>query len=266
MAPQPLTDAERDVRSVVATVLMLGNAATTLSIIVRNARRRQRLEVGVDVLELEAERRREVFLVAEQHVDERHQRPVDLARLHLAADRPPERIAVVEVVRHARAVLVRLLHRRARDRGRALGQRAEHAAGVEPARRRAPPNSCCPVDVAGLHLRHRGVAAVRAADAAARAEAALGEVQPVADAAPDAVVFLPAQVRQVDAALEHQVLDQPADRVVGQRGDVRGAQAEAAAQAARDVVFAAAFPGLERRAWCGCAPRRGRAAASPRPG
>ena len=37
MAPQPLTDAERDVRSVVATALMFGNAATTSSIIVRNA-------------------------------------------------------------------------------------------------------------------------------------------------------------------------------------------------------------------------------------
>src|SRR5512138_1331554 len=37
MAPQPLIDAERDVRSVVATALMLGKAATTLVIIARNA-------------------------------------------------------------------------------------------------------------------------------------------------------------------------------------------------------------------------------------
>jgi hypothetical protein len=89
------------------------------------------------------------------------------------------------------------------------------------------------------------VAAVRAADAAARAEAALGEVEAVADAAPDPVIFLPAQVRQVDAALEHQVLDQPPHGIVGQGGHVRAAQAEAAAEAARDVVLAAAFPGAE---------------------
>ena len=55
-------------------------------------------------------------------------------------------------------------------------------------------------------------------------------------------------MRDVDAALQHQVLDEPADVVVGQRGDDRGAQAEAAAQAAGDVVFAAALPRAELRA------------------
>ena len=98
---------------------------------------------GSTFSQLEAERRREVLLVAEQHVDERHQRPVDLARLHLAADRPPERIAVVEVVRHAGAVLVRLFHRGVRDRRRPLRQRAEHAARCgTSATLPAPPNSC----------------------------------------------------------------------------------------------------------------------------
>ena len=55
----------------------------------------------------------------------------------------------------------------------------------------------------------------------------------------------PADVDGVDAALQDQVFDQPPDVVVAQRGDDRRAQPEAAAQAARDVVFAAAFPGLE---------------------
>src|SRR4029079_12145555 len=107
------------------------------------------------------------------------------------------------------------------------------------------PEQVLPVDVARLHLRHRGVAAVRAAHGAARPEAALGEVEPVADGAPDAGVFLPAQVRETDAPLQHQTLDEPAHWIVGQRGDVRGAQAEAPAQAARDVVLAAALPGAK---------------------
>ena len=96
---------------------------------------------------------------------------------------------------------------------------------------------------------------------AADAEAALGEVEPVADAAADAVVGHPADVRDVDAALEHQVLDEPADRVVGERGDDRGAQAEAPAQPAGDVVLAAALPGAEARAPSRSAPRPGRAGA-----
>ena len=92
----------------------------------------------------------------------------------------------------------------------------------------------------------RGVAAVGDADRAAHAEAALGEVEAVADGAPDAVVGHPADERGVDAALQDEVLDQAADLVVGQRGDDRGAQAEAAAQAAGDVVLAAALPDVER--------------------
>ena len=46
-------------------------------------------EVLVDALELKAERRREVFLVAEQDVDVRHQAAVHFARARLAADRAP---------------------------------------------------------------------------------------------------------------------------------------------------------------------------------
>ena len=68
------------------------------------------------------------------------------------------------------------------------------------------------------------------------------KLRPLRLVAADAVVLDPAQVRQIDAPLQHQILDQPADRVVGQRGDDRGAQPEAAAQAARDVVLAAALP------------------------
>src|SRR5581483_2510945 len=72
----------------------------------------------------------------------------------------------------------------------------------------------------------------------------------VAHLAADAVVGTPQQARRLDAALEHEILDQPADRIVGERRHDSGAQPEAAAQPARDVVLASTLPGLER-------PRRG---------
>src|SRR6266446_1282456 len=77
-------------------------------------------------------------------------------------------------------------------------------------------------------------------------EAALGEVQAVAHAPADAVVITPLHPRRVDAALQHQVLDKSADVIVGEGGDDRGALAEAAPQAARNVVLAAALPYVER--------------------
>ena len=89
------------------------------------------------------------------------------------------------------------------------------------------------------------MAAVGAAERRADAEAALGEVEAVAHGAADAVVLHPPDAL-VDAALEHQVFDQAAHRVVGERRHDRGGQAEAAPQPARDVVLAAAFPHLER--------------------
>ena len=131
------------------------------------------------------------------------------------------------------------------DVGRRLGQRGEDAAGVEPAHARASPNRCSQSTSPG----RAGDAAVwprsETPTRAAHAEAALGEVEPVADGAADAVVGHPAHQRGVDAALEHEVLDQPADLVVGERGHDRGPQAEAAAQPAGDVVLAAALPGPE---------------------
>ena len=65
--------------------------------------------------------------------------------------------------------------------------------------------------------------AVGATDRAAHAEAALGEVESVAHRPPHPVVRCPAEMGAVDAALVEEILDQPADLVVGERGHVRGA-------------------------------------------
>ena len=51
--------------------------------------------------------------------------------------------------------------------------------------------------------------------------------------------------RGVDAALEDAVFDEAADGVVSQRGSDGGAEAEAAAKTASDVVLAAALPNRE---------------------
>jgi hypothetical protein len=57
------------------------------------------------------------------------------------------------------------------DERRRFGQRAEDAAGVEPARARGGRRISVPVDVAGLELRNRGVPAIGAAERRADTEA-----------------------------------------------------------------------------------------------
>ena len=71
------------------------------------------------------------------------------------------------------------------------------------------------------------------------------KLRPLRAVAADAVVGHPAQVALVDAAAQDELLDETADGVVGERADERRAQAEAAPQAARHVVLAAALPDLE---------------------
>src|SRR5262249_28201784 len=53
------------------------------------ARGRELAETFIDTLQRKSKRRREVLLVAEEHVDIRHQRAVDLLRPLASADRPP---------------------------------------------------------------------------------------------------------------------------------------------------------------------------------
>ena len=88
-------------------------------------------------------------------------------------------------------MLARGLHGLDSNIGRGFRERAEDAAGVEPARAVLAENFI-PINVAGLQLRHRGVAAVGATERGAHAESALGEIQAVAHRAADAVVGHPA--------------------------------------------------------------------------
>ena len=102
-----------------------------------------------------------------------------------------------------------------------------------------------PIEIAGLELARGGVAAVGNSHRAAHAKSALGEIKPVARDAPDAVERRPLDELGADAALQNKILQQPPHVVVGKRRGDCGFQAEAPAQAARHIVFAAALPDFE---------------------
>jgi hypothetical protein len=89
------------------------------------------------------------------------------------------------------------------------------------------------------------VTAIRAAKGAANAESALGEVETISRDAADAVVGDPADIRLVDPTLVDEILDEPADRVVGERGDDGRFQPEATPEPAGHVVLAAPLPNFE---------------------
>src|SRR5262249_40381582 len=110
-----------------------------------------------------------------------------------------------------------------------------------------------PIDIARLELRDRGVSAIGASHGRAYAEPTLGEIESVARFATHPVVRGPSEPGQIDAALQHEVFDETADRIVDQRGNDRRAHPEAAPQPARDVVFAAALPHMKRTGGCDAA-------------
>ena len=163
-------------------------------------------QVVIRALHLEAEGSGEVLFVADHHVDVLRDLAIDLLSLLQAADGFPERGTVVEIVGDDRAVLVCGLDGFDGEFGGRVGKRGEDAAGVKPAHAELA-EDVIPVDVAGLELRRGGVAAVGIADGAANAEAALGEVQAVANGAADAVVFAPLDEVGGDAALHDEILD-----------------------------------------------------------
>ena len=125
---------------------------------------------------------------------------------------------------------------------------SESAAKMPPVwNQRAPsrPKISLPVDCPGLSCETAVWPRSEQPTAARTPKPRSVKLRPLRDGAPDAVVLDPAQVRLVDAALVDEVLDEPADRVVHERRDDGGLEAEAALEAAGHVVFAAAFPDLE---------------------
>src|SRR6266404_1449796 len=89
-----------------------------------------------------------------------------------------------------------------------------------------------PIEVAGLHLRDGGMAAIGTSQRRAHAEAALGEVESVAHGAPDAVVLHPFHMGLVHTTLKDEILDQASHRIIGEGRNQRRIETEAAFQAA----------------------------------
>ena len=89
------------------------------------------------------------------------------------------------------------------------------------------------------------MSAVGATSSGAHAKTPFSEVEPVADRPSDAVELHPFEMRLVYTALVDQILDQPSDRVVGERRHDRRIHSKTAFQASGDVVFTAAFPNLK---------------------
>ena len=141
-------------------------------------------------------------------------------------------------------MLLGRLHGLDRQGRRRFRECREDAAGVK------PPHAECseqviPVDVARLQLAGRRVAPVGHAHGAADPEAALGEIETIADAPADAVIRPPLQKIGAYAPLHDEVFDQVADLVVDEGGDHGRLQTEAFSQAAGHVVLTAPFPGRE---------------------
>ena len=199
---------------------------------------------GLGALDGEPEGGGEVFLVADHDVDILGDLTVDLLGFFQAADGFPERGAVVEIVGHDGAVFVGGFDGFNGDFGGGGGKRGVDAAGVKPAHAEFA-EDVVPIDVADLDLGGGGVAPVGIADRAADTEAALGEVETVADGAANAVVVAPLDEVGGDAALHDKIFDEVADLVVDEGGDDGGFVTEAFAETAGGVVFAAAFPDLE---------------------
>ena len=116
-------------------------------------------------------------------VDVPREPAVHLPRPLDPADPLPQARPVVEVVRDDGAVARGGGDRLGDDLRRRLGERREDAARMEPAHAERP-EEVLPVDVAGPQLRRSRVAAVGHPEGAAHAEAALGEVEPVAHRRP----------------------------------------------------------------------------------
>ncbi len=174
---------------------------------------------------------------------------VDLLRLGVAADAFPQAWPIIQIIRNNRAVLLGRLHSFDDNLGRGVAERGENPARVKPARTVFAKNFL-PIDVAFFQLRGCGVATIGHAFRAANAKTALGEVQPIANRATDAVVIAPLEVVHGHTALQNKILHQPPHFIICEGRNHRRAQAEASPQAACHVVLAAAFPRgkLPRRA------------------
>ena len=163
----------------------------------------------------------------------------------MTTDALPERRTIIQIVGNDGAIFLGRLHRFDHDVRRGLSERGVDSTGVEPTGAEFPKNMI-PVDIAGLELRSGGIPAVRHAHRAADSKAALRKVKSVTHTAADAVVFTPLDEVGGNPTLHDKILHEVTDLIIDERRDDAGLVAETFAEAARSIVFAAAFPGTKR--------------------
>ena len=102
-----------------------------------------------------------------------------------------------------------------------------------------------PIDVAPLDLASGCVASIGHAFRTTNAKPAFSEIQSVTHRASDAVIIAPLNVVHIHATLHDEILYQTPHFIVCKCCDHTGLETKTSAQAARHIVFAAAFPYIE---------------------
>src|SRR5262245_36854748 len=109
----------------------------------------------------------------------------------------------------------------------------------------APAENGVPIKITRLELAGGGVAAVGNANGTTDAEPAFGEVESIADGAAYTIVWHPFDELGIHTPLQNKIFDETAYIILSEGRADRCLQSKTTAQSARDIVFAAAFPGFE---------------------
>src|ERR1700675_562606 len=110
-----------------------------------------------------SKRRREIFFIAEHHVNVRRNPAVYLLRGFLSSMGLPQRSSVIQIIGNGRTVPLCCLHRFQGNFRRSRRERTKNAASVEPARTMLSKN-LVPIDFSWLQLRNGSVPAVITSD------------------------------------------------------------------------------------------------------
>src|SRR5436190_6022819 len=186
----------------------------------------------------------EIFFISQHDVNVRSQAAIDFLRLGLPSNGFPKRCAVVQIIRDDYSSFLGRLHRFQCYLRSGLGECAEDSPSMEPPRA-VLAKDLLPIDLDGLELGYGCVPAIGAAKRGANTKTAFREVQPIPNRAANSVIRDPSHILLGNAALQHEIFDEPSDGIVGQRGDDGSIESEAAPKSASDIVFTAAFPCTE---------------------
>ena len=170
-----------------ATTLKFGNPSTAFSNHLPESRHLNFRDVFVCSCHFESQACRKILFVADHHIHVFCDLAIHLLRFLLPADAFPQRWTIIEIVGDNRAMFLRGLNGLDHQLWRRLAQRGKNAAGVKPANAELAKNMF-PIKIARLQLAGGGMPTIGNSDRAAKAKAALSEIQSVANRRANAVV------------------------------------------------------------------------------